>query len=318
MNGSIKSFVRQSLERLLPTSLWWKLSNWYYQLRLPTDAYRDYRRAWYQNHYDGRVVHLANGKYRLHTNETISRYFFTHQEFDAHVSDLLLSMAPQCRTFIDIGANIGLISVALAQATRLPILSIEPVVSNYALLVENSRLNHVQDQIDILQLALGDTIGEMDIYLSSGNSGDHRLTLHSGEQRPTQTVRVETLDHCLAQKTYLQPPYLIKVDVQGYEFHVLRGAEKTITHPVFIVAEIWPTGLQESMTDIDLFSDFCTSNRLQIFQYHLNRQVSSPQLLAVKHLRDILKGLPVHRGAHADIVLTNMTINLRNGEGKKS
>jgi FkbM family methyltransferase len=311
MSRSIKNLIRQSMELLLPTVLWWKLSNWYYHVRLSEDAYRNYRTIWYQNHYDGRVVHLANGKYRLHSNETISRYFFAHQEFDAQVRDLLLLMAPECQTFIDIGANIGLISVALAQATRLPILSIEPVVSNCALLVENSRLNHVQDQIEILQLALGDTIGLTDIYLSPVNSGDHRLTLHSGERRPTERVKVETLDHCLAQKPYLQPPYLIKVDVQGYEFHVLLGAEKTISHPVFIVAEIWPVGLQESGTDIDMFNDFCASNRLQIYRYDLNQQARSPQLLAVNHLREVLKRIPARRGAHTDIVLTNMPIKTR-------
>jgi FkbM family methyltransferase len=57
---------------------------------------------------------------------------------------------------------------------------------------------------------------------------------HHGHEFEQVTVRLDTLDHL---NTY-EPPYMLKLDVEGSETRVLRGALKTLQSTEFLIAEI--------------------------------------------------------------------------------
>jgi FkbM family methyltransferase len=147
-------------------------------------------------------------------------------------------------TLLDVGANIGLISIAVAQRTRAHCLAFEPAPDNVRLLERNVQRHGLAQRIELHPVALDARPGEVALGLSDDNSGDHRLL---GPVPPPPSVRrvqvrAERLDDLLAGRT-LQRPCVMKLDTQGAEARVLRGAARTVAELDALVVEYWPAGL---------------------------------------------------------------------------
>lgn len=84
--------------------------------------------------------------------------------------------------------------------------------------------------------AASDRDGEMEFIAREGVSGSsfHTKLKADGERR---NVPVRTLDRILAEHD-LPDPLLIKIDTEGHELHVLRGAEQALRRAGMVIAEI--------------------------------------------------------------------------------
>jgi len=76
---------------------------------------------------------------------------------------------------------------------------------------------------------------------TAGGTGSSVFPENSNVPRHVVTLPVTTLDE-LIQKYSMQPPDLIKLDVQGYELEVLKGATSALTTAGFVLMEVslWP------------------------------------------------------------------------------
>ena len=152
-------------------------------------------------------------------------------------------------TLIDVGANIGLTSIPLAKARNVTCHAFEPDPTNHRLLVRNIGANGADGLVTAYPLAAMDRDGAFELERSRDNMGDHRIRVSGaaagafGEQA-RQVVKVEArrLDSVLAGKT-LASPVLLKVDVQGAEARVLRGAAGILGAVDHVFCEYWPYGL---------------------------------------------------------------------------
>ena len=140
----------------------------------------------------------------------------------------------------DIGANVGAYSLVAAKRTRgqARIFAFEPAFPNFPQLCRNILLNGCQNSIVPLPFALGGTS-----RLEYFNYADlqHGSALHTlGEQldykgQPfTPLYRQPMLTYAiddLLDTFHLPVPHHVKIDVDGTEMDVLRGATKTLTHP---------------------------------------------------------------------------------------
>jgi FkbM family methyltransferase len=125
--------------------------------------------------------------------------------------------------FFDVGAHEGLFSVFVKKI--FPTVSVHAFEPQPASLFENLRLNNVQ--VAVHQLALGDKSGQ--VYMTS----DLRSSNHVAATG--LCVPAEKIDVLVAEKR-IPPPNIIKLDVEGFEFEVLRGAQFTLNsfRPVII------------------------------------------------------------------------------------
>jgi FkbM family methyltransferase len=139
--------------------------------------------------------------------------------------------------FYDIGANTGYYGVMAAYLGNgtVQTFSFEPLAECVWSIEQSSKLNSLESKIRIFQTALGDKPGSATLYVSGSGSTLHQDFLGNTDA-PQQTVPVEALDNVVA-KHALPNPDFIKIDVEGHELAVLRGAEKTVSqsHPVLFV-----------------------------------------------------------------------------------
>jgi FkbM family methyltransferase len=146
-------------------------------------------------------------------------------------------------TLLDVGAHIGLVSIAVARAGRTRCLAFEPAPANYALLRRNCERQGLDEQIETHALALDADTGTSVLGLSADNSGDHRLLHQPGAHAGTSVVvHSARLDDVLKDRA-LPSPIALKLDTQGAELRVLRGALHSLQRIDYALIEYWPAGL---------------------------------------------------------------------------
>lgn len=165
-------------------------------------------------------------------------------------------------TIIDVGANIGMICIALLKHDFFEqAIAFEPEPNNFRLLIKNVAQNGLNDKIHCFNLALsssryaGDEAKDGGILeLSTSNSGDHRIR-HSDEQgffqeekRKTVNVKVSTLDGVLSENPNLKAENvsLIWLDIQGHEGYFFEGAQNLLSRKVPVISEFWTYGITRS------------------------------------------------------------------------
>lgn len=145
-------------------------------------------------------------------------------------------------TVIDVGANVGQFAVASSKIyPETQIYSFEPNPPCATQLKKNvSGLGNVK----VYQLALGETVGEIDFHVNIHSHSSSILPLASPhldafpDALESSVIRVEvsTLDNVLGD-IELQHPVLLKLDVQGYELQVLLGGRDLLAHVDYVLLE---------------------------------------------------------------------------------
>lgn len=143
---------------------------------------------------------------------------------NTNLISLVLALAPPGGTFLDIGANIGSISLPVAAAGR-RVLSVEAAPVNAELLEASARLNGLGGRVRVLSAAIGDHDGEAS-FVPHGCHGQ----LVEGDIGRSTRVPLRTIDS-LVEAERLERLDFVKIDVEGAEVDVLRGmphlAERT-------------------------------------------------------------------------------------------
>lgn len=156
---------------------------------------------------------------------------------------LLRRHAVQC--VIDAGANVGAYGRELrTHGYRGRILSIEPQAAAFTALEAEAANDPLWDCV---RCALGDSDGETMSLSVAGNSVSSSLLPTSGELRRlfpaasfshAESVEVRSLDAMIQTGPLRNQTVFLKLDVQGYEDHVLAGAEETLRHTAAIQLEL--------------------------------------------------------------------------------
>lgn len=183
-----------------------------------------------------------------------SRYF--NREYEKDNYDFIKDHVKHGMHVIDIGAHIGLFSVCTSQLAGPTgkIVCFEPTPGTFEILKNTLKLNHCDNVIPRRE-AVGSTAGKATFYVSDEIVGcnSNSLVQMNKSRQAGQDVMVTTVDDIC--RDHALKPGLIKIDVEGAELNVLKGAGRTMKnerpimivglHPVFIkkngdsLTEIW-------------------------------------------------------------------------------
>jgi FkbM family methyltransferase len=130
-------------------------------------------------------------------------------------------------TALDIGANVGAYSMLLGQwvGASGSVFAFEPAPEIFQGLSRHVRLNGLGRIVTPVCSAVGDTVAHASLLIA-GTHGESRLASAADQAGPSVEVAVTTVDRFCDQHG-LEPDF-IKVDVEGFELAVLRGARETI------------------------------------------------------------------------------------------
>ena len=169
------------------------------------------------------------------------------EEHEADVAAYLRSRVKSGETILNIGANIGLHALPLARwsGPEGRVIAFEPNPATAAILARHVRMNALEARVRVERLAVGRQSGHAQLFDARAGSGISRLGAahpYHGSQTPESVdVPVVTIDdYCLLHG--ITPDWMI-VDVEGFEFEVLRGAQRTIAErgaALSILVELHP------------------------------------------------------------------------------
>lgn len=159
----------------------------------------------------------------------------------------------------DIGASLGVHTVFMAKKVgkQGQVISFEPEDTSFSSLEENIQLNSLQN-VELIKTALGNDFSEGWIS-SEGGTADFSM-LRKEKDRASSKVSIVPGDFLVQQKK-IAVPKVMKIDVEGYEYYVMQGLEKTLKNKKceMVCCEIHPLLLPNGITAhdvIDLLKEF--------------------------------------------------------------
>jgi FkbM family methyltransferase len=226
------------------------------------------RISWKLRRLMGRNARFKIGKYTMDVPEDQVRAFFDNGDYyERNITYWLekILVGTKNRVFYDVGANYGYYCLKFASNAS-QIYAFEPVSRTHDVLVKNIQRNNLTN-ITAYKLGLSDQKSSREIYLY-GTSTMNSLFLRSTSWNPSvhplvgqEVIDLVTLDD-LIQDERLNPPDLMKIDVEGGELYVLKGARKTIKkyQPVLLIEYVEAQFKDAGYSNSDLLRELMINN----------------------------------------------------------
>ena len=146
--------------------------------------------------------------------------------------------------FVDVGANIGMHTVAAARALegKGKVIAFEPYSLVENLLCKTLYLNGLSDLVEVHRVAVSNKTGIEGLYLGNtcGHNSLYRLNENFDDAQNIVDVQLDTLDNLLVKENHIN---LMKIDVEGAELDVIEGSSSIISKnpDIAIIVEFGPS-----------------------------------------------------------------------------
>jgi FkbM family methyltransferase len=208
-------FAAHPLSRDNPLKAWLRFASWQLKSRIQDEVIFPWIR--------GQRLAVRRGM----TGATGNIYVGLHEFTDMMV---LLHFLREDDLFLDIGANVGSYTVLASGVCRAKTWAFEPDPDTLRHLNRNISLNSLSAIVKVSECALGATHGEVPFTVGLDTMNKVAIAVDQN----VRIVRQERLDTLIGR----DQPIMIKIDVEGYEEDVLRGAERLLTRPCVKVIQL--------------------------------------------------------------------------------
>lgn len=196
------------------------------------------------------VAVVGNARVVLNLNDPVVSGALAFGVYEISEIQFMSRVLAPGQVVIDVGANVGLYTAlaGLAVGPSGRVIACEPDSESFRHLQQTVKANALEN-VDLVNAAVSDKIGMARLYVSPHNRGDNRL-YPSGNMTTYADVETVRLDHFLRARN-IDVIDVVKVDVQGYEGHVLESLWEPIkrSKAIKMLIEFWPDGLRQAGTD---------------------------------------------------------------------
>ncbi|MCY7359429.1 MAG: FkbM family methyltransferase [Rudanella sp.] len=199
--------------------------------------------------------------------------------------DLGLVVTKNNPVCFDIGANRGQTIQLLQHCFRAPVIhAFEPASTSFEALASQS----FGSGVCLHQLALGEQVGVAEFHNYAHSELNSFLTIHSDKREnlfaeesvvSVESVRVDTLDNVCAAHKITQID-LFKIDTQGFELPVLRGAVSLFNQQKIsaVLLELNFTTLYEGQSDPLEILQLLRSHNLRLVDFYEKERITGAEL----------------------------------------
>ncbi len=165
--------------------------------------------------------------YNLDLRHFIDRRFFFQKKYEEELFNPMLNMVLRHKIdyFLDIGSCWGLYSLRLSNIDKdMNILAFDPIIRNIDRLKNSIKKNNIKN-IKLYHTAIGSTEG----FIELGATEDYSPNYKINEKKSviSEKCRINFLDNLFS---YDNKYLILKIDTEGYEYEVLKGAGKLLTN----------------------------------------------------------------------------------------
>ncbi|KAL0916928.1 hypothetical protein M5K25_014482 [Dendrobium thyrsiflorum] len=156
---------------------------------------------------------------------------FRRPEISSTIQEFLHGSKPTDGVVIDVGANVGMATFAAA-AMGFRVVAFEPVFENLQRICDGVFLNRFWDRVVIFEAAASDRLGNITLHKLVGRLDNSAISATGAKLafKSNKEIAIEVktipLDLVIPDN---EKVLLIKIDVQGWEHHVLQGAIKLLS-----------------------------------------------------------------------------------------
>ena len=191
------------------------------------------------------VLEYYNGlKLNIDTSYPIDWFIFFKGTYEENNLKKILPFIKEGNVFLDAGANFGYYSLIFSQTAE-KVYAFEPNPMVYKRLLENINLNHIRNIVTEPQCLSDVSSKSIKLYTVSGaEKGNATLSFRSDSK--IVECEATTIDNYFKDKDRLD---FIKIDVEGAEDKVLRGAQETLgrLRPVILFESFKP---EQNLSDL--------------------------------------------------------------------
>jgi FkbM family methyltransferase len=179
-----------------------------------------------------KVVDIGNGvKIFLDlTNPRLLHLAYDEDIEEGKIKQTFLDLINVGDTVIDVGANIGEYSLIAAHKVKQNgrIIAIEPLKETVHSLTKNFQLNNFTNY-EIISKVVGKENKKVNLYkeMAGGTMGFVDSTLNNKKFKKVDEVDMTTIDEILSTRN-IDDVKIMKIDVEGFEFDLLKGAKNSL------------------------------------------------------------------------------------------
>ena len=184
------------------------------------------------------------------SRDNLTRAIIRRGHWEPLETNIFIDLLKPGATVIDAGANFGHYALTAANIIGPDglVIAFEPHPETFDLLSANAELLST-DNLKVIQAGLSDASGEITLYADAANPGGHSFFQWNIRRSDGNevTVPVYSLDAFLQKELPGQRIDVLKMDVQGFEMNLLKGAKGTITRDKpSVLCEVTPDALQRA------------------------------------------------------------------------
>lgn len=228
------------------------------------------------------------GKYKLMFNiKNYTQFIMNYSNYESKNSHFINNFIKKNDLCIDVGSHIGFFTMMFAALAK-KVISFEPEKLNYRYLIYNINLNGFKNIIPI-NIGIGEKNEKKNFIINLDNDGGHYIknkdtksvkTRTNIYNYQTSTITVRKLDFYLSSKVIDTKIKFLKIDTEGNEINVLKGAHKILSSnfkPKFIMIE------NDSIKNLTDIYNFLINYNYKIFDLDKSIVFDLKDYLEAKH-----------------------------------